>query len=132
LRVAIEFRHATWLTKENRDETFEFLSAHGLAYVCVDTGRRKGAVPALPVATSKELAVVRFHGRARGRPGQRRSEQQYLYPTKVLQSWVPKLRALAGEADVVHAVFRNVYRDYAPRSAERLQRLVVGATPSSS
>ncbi len=127
LRIAVEFRNATWLTKENRDETFEFLSDHGLAYVCVDTARRKGAVPALPVATSPELAMVRFHGRARGRPGHPRSEQQYLYPTKVLQSWVPKLRALAEEAAAVHAVFRNVYRDYAPRSAERLQRLLAGA-----
>ncbi len=127
LRVAVEFRNVTWLTQENRDETFEFLSAHGLAYVGVDSGRRKGAVPALPVATSPDLAVVRFHGRARGRPGHPRSEQQYLYPTKVLQSWVPELGALAEEAAVVHAVFRNVHRDYAPRSAERLQRLLAQA-----
>jgi uncharacterized protein YecE (DUF72 family) len=127
LRIAVEFRHATWLTKENRDETFEFLSQHRLAYVCVDTGRRKGAVPAVVVATSPELAGVRFHGRARGRPGHPRSEQQYLYPTKMLQSWVPQLRALAEEADTVHAVFRNVYQDYSVRSAERLQRLLAGA-----
>ncbi|MGH3115882.1 MAG: DUF72 domain-containing protein [Gaiellales bacterium] len=77
LRIAVEFRNVTWLTEENRDETFEFLSGHHLAYVCVDTARRKGAVPAVVLATSSELAAVRFHGRARGRPVQPRPEQQY-------------------------------------------------------
>jgi uncharacterized protein YecE (DUF72 family) len=127
MRVVVEFRSATWLSQENRDETFELLAAHGLAYAIVDTGRRKDAVPAVVEATSKDLAVVRFHGRARGRPGQPQPEQHYLYPTKVLSSWVPRLVELAETAGEVHAVFRNVHRDYAPRSAERLQRLLTEA-----
>ena len=123
-RIAVEFRSATWLTKENREETFSLLAEHGLAYVVVDTARKKDAVPAVVQSTSPQLAAVRFHGRARGRPGDPQPEARYLYQNKVLASWVPRLMELAESAAEVHAVFRNVHGDYAPRSAERLQRLL--------
>jgi uncharacterized protein YecE (DUF72 family) len=122
LRVAVEFRSATWLKEDNRQETLEFLAKHELAYVCVDTAR--GSLPRLAVATSPELAYVRFHGRARKTTGGSQPEARYLYTTKALKSWVPELRRLAQETEVVHAIFRNVHRDFAPRSAERLQRLL--------
>jgi uncharacterized protein YecE (DUF72 family) len=127
LQVCVEFRSPTWLSGANRDETMELLAKHNLAYVCVDTARRKGSVPAVPAATSSELAVVRFHGRARRRTDasdDAQPEAAYLYTKQALESWVPKLEALAGEAKAVHAVFRNVHRDYAPRSAERLAGLL--------
>jgi uncharacterized protein YecE (DUF72 family) len=105
------------------------LAKHNLAYVCVDTARRKGLVPAVAEATSPKLAVVRFHGRARGRSAadEPQPEATYLYTKQALESWVPKLEALAGEAKTVHAVFRNVHRDFAPRSADRLQGLLEDA-----
>jgi uncharacterized protein YecE (DUF72 family) len=126
LRVCVEFRSPTWLAGENCAETMEFLRQHGLAYVCVDTARRAGAVPAVPAVTSSELAVVRFHGRARrrGDADDAQPEAAYLYTRRALETWVPKLQALADEAKTVHAVFRNVHRDFAPRSAERLRWLL--------
>ena len=51
-------------------------------------------------------------------------EAAYSYPKRVLESWVPRLLALADVAEVVHAVFRNAHRDFAPRSADRLRRLL--------
>jgi uncharacterized protein YecE (DUF72 family) len=86
-------------------------------------------VPAVAEATSPKLAVVRFHGRARGRSAadEPQPEATYLYTKQALESWVPKLEALAGEAKTVHAVFRNVHRDFAPRSADRLQGLLEDA-----
>ena len=126
VRVCVEFRSPTWLEGDNCAETMALLAKHNLAYVCVDTARRKGSVPSVAAATSKGLAVVRFHGRARGRgdSDDAQPEAAYLYTKQALESWVPKLQALAGEAKTVHAVFRNVHRDFAPRSAERLQRLL--------
>ena len=126
LRVCVEFRSPTWLAGDNCAETMEFLATHNLAYVCVDTARRSGAIPAVAEATSSELAVVRFHGRARARgdSDDAQPEAAYLYTKRALESWLPKLEALAGEAKTVHAVFRNVHRDFAPRSAERLQALL--------
>jgi uncharacterized protein YecE (DUF72 family) len=126
--VCVEFRSATWLEGDNRQETLGFLAEHDLAFVSVDTARRKGAVPAVTAATSSQLAVARFHGRARGRPGDgdAQPEAAYLYHKRTLEPWVPKLLALADEAKDVHAVFRNVHRDFAPRSAEALRRLLEG------
>ncbi|MGH9284033.1 MAG: DUF72 domain-containing protein [Acidimicrobiales bacterium] len=31
LRISVEFRHTSWLSEENRDETFELLATHRLA-----------------------------------------------------------------------------------------------------
>jgi uncharacterized protein YecE (DUF72 family) len=125
LRICVEFRSATWLEPDNQKETFEFLAQHHLAYVCVDTARRRGAPPPVAVATSPELAVVRFHGRGRGQAGDAaQPEAAYSYTSRVLKGWVPKLLALAEEADAVHAVFRNAHRDFAPRNAEQLRRLL--------
>jgi uncharacterized protein YecE (DUF72 family) len=126
LRICVELRSPTWLAGENCSETMELLAKHNLAYVCVDTARRKGAMPAVSAATSPDLAVVRFHGRARARgdADEAQPEAAYLYTKQALESWAPKLLALADEAKTVHAVFRNVHRDYAPRSAERLLGLL--------
>src|SRR5438094_9166918 len=35
-RMAVEFRHETWLAERNREETLGFLQQHDLPYVCVD------------------------------------------------------------------------------------------------
>ncbi|MEW6471347.1 MAG: DUF72 domain-containing protein [Actinomycetota bacterium] len=127
LRLCVEFRNAAWMRQPNRQETLQFLAQHRLAYVCVDTARRTGSMPPVAATTSPDLAVVRFHGRGRGGngdDGDAQPEAVYSYTTRALRSWVPKLEALAAEAAVVHAVFRNVHRDFAPRSAERLRRLL--------
>jgi uncharacterized protein YecE (DUF72 family) len=124
VRVCVEFRSPTWFAGENSEETMKILADHNLAYVCVDTARRSGSVPAVVAATSPDLAVVRFHGRARRRTDDAQPEAAYLYTNRALESWVPKLLALADDAKTVHAVFRNVHRDFAPRSAERLRDLL--------
>ena len=126
VQICVEFRSPTWLESSNCSETMEFLAKHNLAYVCVDTARRKGALPAVAAAPSSEVAIVRFHGRARGRGGSdaAQPEAAYLYTRQALESWKPKLLALASEVNTVHAVFRNVHRDFAPRSAERLRDLL--------
>ena len=62
LRVAVEFRHASWFDGDNRDETLEFLRRHHLPYVSVDMPQgHKSSIPPVLAATS-DLAVVRFHG----------------------------------------------------------------------
>src|SRR5262249_17114536 len=60
----VEFRHASWLDDEHRDETLAFLERHGMTYVIVDaphTGGRN-VLPTV-VATTSPTAYVRFHGR---------------------------------------------------------------------
>src|SRR6266487_1901890 len=35
-RIAVEFRHKSWMEGDNREETMEFLRRHELPFVCVD------------------------------------------------------------------------------------------------
>ena len=35
-RVAVEFRHKSWLEERNAEETLSFLEEHDLPFVCVD------------------------------------------------------------------------------------------------
>jgi uncharacterized protein YecE (DUF72 family) len=60
--IAVEFRHSSWLTDDERPRTLERLKRHGLAYVCVDEPQGfETSVPPLLTATT-DLAVVRMHG----------------------------------------------------------------------
>src|ERR1700689_4830022 len=61
-RVCVEFRNHTWMDAGNQKETLEFLSGHGLPYVCVDMPQGyPSSIPPVLAATS-DLAVLRLHG----------------------------------------------------------------------
>jgi uncharacterized protein YecE (DUF72 family) len=126
-RICVEFRHSTWTAEENLDETTELLERSGIAYVAVDMPQElKGSIPAVTAVTSKQLVVVRLHGRNR-QGFEARSFQglvEYRYTAAELEAWVPKLRALREQADTVHVVFRNAHADHAVRNAAELQRLL--------
>src|SRR6266487_755796 len=63
-RVAVEFRHETWLSDRNREATLGFLEQHDLPYVCVDMPQGfDSSLPPIAEATAKDLSMVRFHGR---------------------------------------------------------------------
>lgn len=127
LRPVFEFRNASWFEGGNREETLEFLRAHRLPYVCVDMPQgHKSSVPPLPEATA-DVAVVRFHGHSDKWTSKDIHEKfGYRYSEAELAEWVPKLRSLADETDVTHAVLNNCYRDYAQRNASTLIELLEG------
>src|SRR6266536_2202718 len=53
-RIAVEFRHRTWLEERNRDETLSFLEQHRLPLVCVDMPQGfDSSLPPVAAATSK-------------------------------------------------------------------------------
>ena len=63
-RVAVEFRHESWMSERNREETLSFLEERDLPYVCVDMPQGfVSSVPPIAAATADDLAMVRFHGR---------------------------------------------------------------------
>jgi uncharacterized protein YecE (DUF72 family) len=63
-------------------------------------------------------AFVRFHFGARGRRGN--------YSRAELEAWVPRLLALAEEADVL-VYFNNDWEGFAVRNARLLRRLLSAA-----
>src|SRR5689334_1110066 len=110
--MLVEFRHASWLDDEHREETLAFLEGHGMTDVIVDAPRTggKNVLPTLVVTTSP-TAYIRFHGRNAGTWNKRvRSAAErfdHLYSEDELREWVEPLKELAGKSDVVYAMFNN-------------------------
>jgi uncharacterized protein YecE (DUF72 family) len=52
------------------------------------------------------------------------SDRRYLYSEDELREWVGPVRALADEAERVHVLMNNCYRDYAVRNARQLAALL--------
>jgi uncharacterized protein YecE (DUF72 family) len=125
LRVAVEFRNATWFDGDNRAETMEFLRRHDLPYVVVDMPQGyTSSIPPVVEATS-DLAVVRFHGHSDKWDSRDIYERfGYDYKKRELKSWAPKLRELADETDQTHVLMNNCYSDYAQRNASTLLDLL--------
>lgn len=128
-RIAVEFRHKSWMEERNREETLSFLEEHDVPFVCVDMPQ--GFVSSLPpvaAATAKDLSMVRFHGR-NGEVWERKTETaaerfNYEYGEQELSSWVPKIEALAEQTKETHVIMNNCYRDYAPKNARQLATLL--------
>src|SRR5947209_2187240 len=128
-RIAVEFRHRTWLEDRNRDETLSFLEQHDLPFVCVDMPQGfDSSLPPIAAATAEDLAMVRFHGRdpiAWKTKSETASERfRYDYPKEELQEWVPKIDSLAKQTRETHVLMNNCYRDFAVRNARELGDLL--------
>jgi uncharacterized protein YecE (DUF72 family) len=125
----VEFRHRSWMAESERADTLAFLERHGLAYVSVDAPatRASNVSPRIAAATGR-VAYVRFHGRNvetwNVRGGSAADRFDWLYAADDLAEWVPRLAALAEEAEEVYAMFNNNRDDFAPRSAQLLRGLL--------
>ena len=104
--MLVEFRHKAWF--EDPAEPLAFLEQHAMTYVTVDAP--PDVIP-LVVGRTSETAYVRFHGRNRAtwfkRTGSTAERFDYLYSPTELREWAKTLRGLAGEAEVVYAMFNN-------------------------
>jgi uncharacterized protein YecE (DUF72 family) len=128
-RIAVEFRGGGWMDEEKRESTLEQLAELGMAYVVVDEPQGfKTSVPPVVACTSRELAVVRFHGRNAEtweKPGLSAAERfEYLYSEDELAEWVEPVRELAGQAAQVHVLMNNCYEDYGVRNAAQFADLM--------
>jgi uncharacterized protein YecE (DUF72 family) len=128
-RIAVEFRHKAWLEEGNAEETLGFLEEHDLPYVCVDMPQGfDSSLPPVAAATTKDLAMVRFHGRdpaAWSRKDATAAERfRYEYSQAELLEWVPKIRELSTQARETHVLMNNCYRDFAVNNARQLAGLL--------
>jgi uncharacterized protein YecE (DUF72 family) len=124
-RIAVELRHKTWLAGPNKEETFAFLEEHDIPFVCVDMPQGfDSSLPPVAGVTSKELAMVRFHGRDpeawKTKSGTAAERFRYDYSKEELQEWAPKIESLAEQAKEAHVIMNNCYRDYAVKSARQM------------
>ena len=133
MRIAVEFRHSSWLSDDHRNKTLNFLEANELPLVCVDMPQGfESSVPPVVAATAGDLAMVRFHGRntstweAKGLSAAERFA--YLYEQPELAEWVPRIESLASSARETHVLMNNCYRDYAVNNARQLAQMILPGT----
>ncbi|MDP9396939.1 MAG: DUF72 domain-containing protein [Actinomycetota bacterium] len=124
-RICVEFRNATWMSEENREETLDFLASYALPYVCVDMPQgHPSSIPPVLAATA-DLAVVRFHGHSDKWESRDIYERfGYLYSEEEVAAWAPRLARLAEQAAEVHVLMNNCYRNYAQVNARQLADLL--------
>ncbi|NJC67696.1 DUF72 domain-containing protein [Planosporangium flavigriseum] len=125
MRVAVEFRHASWFAGDNAAETLGFLREHDLPFVAVDMPQGyRSSVPPVLAATS-DLAVVRFHGHSDGWESHDIQEKfGYFYSDAELGDWAPRLRSLAAAVDQTHVLFNNCAGANAQLNAAEMARLL--------
>jgi uncharacterized protein YecE (DUF72 family) len=127
--IAVEFRQKLWMEERNQEETLAFLEEHDIPYVCVDMPQGfDSSIPPVAAATSRKLAIVRFHGRDpeiwEKKVKTAAERFRYDYDEKELEEWVPRIEALAAEAGETHVVMNNCYENYAVKSARQLADLL--------
>lgn len=129
-RLAVEFRHHSWLDEKHRSAVLDFERGRGLAHVVVDEPQGfSNSIPAVWEATSPEVAVVRLHGRNAATwniKGAASSAERfnYIYSRDELSALAEPIRALADAAAQVHVVFNNNMSNYAQRNAAELMEIL--------
>jgi uncharacterized protein YecE (DUF72 family) len=125
LKIAVEFRHASWFDGTNKEETLEFLRKNRLPFVCVDMPQgHKSSIPPV-VESTADISVVRFHGHSEKWTSKNIHEKfGYLYSDRELKNWAPKLRKLADGTKETHVLMNNCYTDYAQKNAQQLLDLI--------
>ena len=124
-RVAVEFRHKSWMREDNVEETLGFLRERNLPYVAVDMPQGfDSSLPPIAEATADDLSMVRFHGRNTETWNTKTETAtprfRYLYSKDELTEWVPRVEQLAEQTRETHVLMNNCYRDFAVRNARDL------------
>jgi len=127
-RIAIEFRHNSWLNEKNRERTIRFLADNNLPFVCVDEPQGfKSSVPPAAEVTS-DISLVRFHGRNTEtweKKGISTVERfNYLYSDAELNEWVPNIAGISSKTRQTHVLFNNCYEDKAVVNARRMKQVL--------
>lgn len=109
LRLAFEFRHRSWFTTPENQETAKLLASHRAAFVLAHSSR-------FPYPEqepeSSDFMYLRFHG-----PGKMFAS---LYGKEGLTPWVPKLRRWIEQGFDVYVYFNNDMTGYAVADAKQL------------
>jgi uncharacterized protein YecE (DUF72 family) len=123
-RLAVEFRHNSWLNIKNMDRTLTFLRDSDLAFVCVDEPQGfKSSVPPVTEITS-DIGLIRFHGRNAEtweKKGIGPAERfNYLYTEEELRPWANRITEISQQTREMHVLFNNCYEDKAVVNARQM------------
>ncbi|MFC2001118.1 DUF72 domain-containing protein [Chloroflexota bacterium] len=119
-RLAVELRHHSWSDDEN---TAKLLGDCNAAWVQIDEPKFKTSV-AEDIPVTGDMAYFRFHGRNKEMwwTGDSETRYKYLYAQEEINELAERVRASAGQANLLFAFFNNHWRGYAPRNAVAMKR----------
>jgi uncharacterized protein YecE (DUF72 family) len=129
LRIAVEFRHGSWLVAGKRGEVLGFLQEHGLLYVSADEPQFGDlrTIPYMPDVTG-DTAYFRFHGRNRQNWFKKGIDTAlryaYLYSEGELGEFVPTILQVSARAKETYVMFNNCYMASAIKNALRMKELI--------
>ncbi len=119
--LVFEFRNQNWM----KEETFQFLSKHGIGFCIVDEPKLPKLMPYLPRATS-DIGYFRFHGRNPNWfnvPSSVRYD--YLYSEAELKEFIPDIRDIAQKTTKTFIFFNNCHAGSAAKNAVQMARLLM-------
>ncbi len=127
-RIAVEFRHQSWFSENNREGTLKFLRDNNLPLVCVDEPQGfESSIPRMAEVTS-DIGLVRFHGRNREtweKENITTAERfNYLYTEDELGEWLPGIKNMETKTRQLHLLFNNCYEDKAVVNARQMQTML--------
>ncbi|MCS7459544.1 DUF72 domain-containing protein [Paenibacillus doosanensis] len=129
--LALEFRHQSWFTADMRERTLNFMMKEGWIHsICDEPQAGEGSVPIVPHPTSRELTIVRMHGRNQqgwnqgGAPNWREVRYLYRYNSEELSEWKRRLLHLQEQTKELCVIFNNNSGGDAAANAKQLMEML--------
>jgi uncharacterized protein YecE (DUF72 family) len=126
--LAVELRHAGWVSDRLRASTLRFFRERMLTWVSVDMPRIKGSdlMPPVDEVTDPRLAYLRLHGRNPNWVKVKSAAERhtYFYGEDELNELAQRIRQISKKAKNVRVVANNHALDYAPKTALALKEML--------
>jgi uncharacterized protein YecE (DUF72 family) len=131
--LAIELRDRAWLLGDALPVTLDYFRQRNLVLVGTDVPPVDAAriLPRIDEITNPQLAYLRLHGRNPQYPHAKTAEEghHHDYSTDELAEIAARIRHLARHAKDVHVSANNHAKDFAPKAALALRRLLGQPVP---
>lgn len=124
--LALELRHSSWLKQAN----LRLMHEHEVIFCNIDQPLFKNSLEPTALATSKQAAYVRLHGRNyktwfKQNAG-RDARYNYLYSNEELDDWIGRIKELERKSDNIYIVTNNHYQGQALTNALQIKNKLSG------
>src|SRR5690625_334064 len=131
--VALELSNQSWFSEKHRTGTLAFMKEEGWIHTIADEPQAgDGSIPVVPVATNREMTLIRMHGRnfhGWNKPNSadtnwREVRYLYKYNQQELLEWKQIVTDLAKDSKDIIVLFNNNSGGDAAGNAKELQNML--------
>jgi uncharacterized protein YecE (DUF72 family) len=119
-RLAVELRHRSW---SDDPDIAKLLKEHNIAWVQIDEPKFKSSI-AQDLPLTANMAYFRFHGRNAETwwTGDSETRYKYLYSDEEIEELADRIKAAAGQTELMFVLFNNHWRGHSPRTAVDMKK----------